>query len=80
MNNGNWNNGTMTTRGYKIIKHQYEKITKLKHETKQLKNRINHLKPVWCFGDKLMKNTTLGRKADGTIDAMPDWWANETMV
>jgi len=35
---------------------------------------------MWRFGDKLMKNTGLGRKANGTIDATPDWWQNEAMV
>jgi hypothetical protein len=80
MNVENWNAGTMTTRGYNIIKRQFEKITKLKHTRKQLKNRVNHLKPVYHFGDKLIKNTGLGRKADGIIDATPEWWKNELKV
>ena len=70
----------MTTRGLNIIKSQYVKITNLRHNRKQLKKRINHLKPVWRFGDKLMKNTELGRKSDGTIDVTPEWWKNELKV
>ena len=70
----------MTTRGLNIIKSQYEKITNLRHSRKQLKNRVNHLKPMWRFGDKLMKNIGLGRRADGTIDATPDWWKRELKV
>jgi hypothetical protein len=27
-----------------------------------------------------MKNTGLGYKADGTIDATPEWWKNELKV
>ena len=70
----------MTTRGLNIIKSQHEKITKLKHSRKQLKNRVNHLKPMWRFGDKLMKNIGLGRRSDGTIDATTEWWKNELKV
>ena len=70
----------MTTRGLNIIKSQYEKITNLRHSRKQLKNRINHLKPKWRFRDRLIKNTGLGRKADGTIDATPEWWKENTKV
>lgn len=66
----------MTTRGY----NKYEKLTKLKHATKQLKNRINNLKPMYRFGDKLMKNTGLGHRPDGTIDATPEWWSEITKV
>jgi hypothetical protein len=80
MNNGNWRNGTMTTRGYNIIRRKYEKLTNLKHDTKQLKNRINNLKPVRQFGARLIKNTGLGLKADGTIDATPEWWKENTKV
>ena len=80
MNVENCNQGTMTTRGLNIIKSQYVKITNLRHNRKQLKNRINHLKPVWRFGDKLMNNTGLGRKSNGTIDATPEWWKNELKV
>jgi len=80
MNVENCNQGTMTTRGLNIIKSQYVKITNLRHNRKQLKKRINHLKPVWRFGDKLMKNTELGRKSDGTIDVTPEWWKNELKV
>ena len=70
----------MTTRGLNIIKSKYEKIIKLRHSRKQLKNRVNHLNPMWHFGDKLMKNTGLDRKVDGTIDATPEWWKNELKV
>jgi len=27
-----------------------------------------------------MKNTWLGRKSNGTIDATPEWWKNELKV
>ena len=70
----------MTTRGLNIIKSKYEKIIKLRHSRKQLKNRVNRLKPMWHFGDKLMKNTGLGHRSDGTIDATPEWWKNELKV
>jgi len=80
MRKGNWNNGTMTTRGYNEIRKKYYHITNLWHDTKCMKNRVKNCKTMYQFWLKLNKNTGLGQKPDGTIDASPEWWTNNTKV
>lgn len=80
MRKGNWNNGTMTSRGYIEIRKKYYHITNLWHDTKCMKNRVKNCKTMYLFWLKLNKDTGLGRKSDGTIDATPEWWKENTKV
>jgi len=80
MRKENWNKGTMTTRGYNKIRKKYYHITNLWHDTKCMKNRVKNCKTMYQFWLKLNQNTGLGRKPDGTIDASPEWWTNNTKV
>jgi len=72
--------GTMTTRGYNEIRKKYYHITNLWHDTKCMKNRVKNCKTMYQFWLKLNQNTGLGQKPDGTIDASPEWWTNNTKV
>lgn len=80
MRKGNWNNGTMTRRGYNEIRKKFFKLTGLWHDNKCLKNRVKNCKTMYLFWKKLQEATGLGRRADGTVVASNEWWAKNTKV
>lgn len=69
INLGNCIKGCMSARGYKVIINKYYFATHLRHDKKQISNRIRQLKQYWNFIKNLQNNTGLGHKEDGTIDA-----------
>nr|XP_034592111.1 uncharacterized protein LOC117853942 [Setaria viridis] len=75
---GNCHKGTMSTRGFKIVVDKFSKITGLKHDKGQLRNRINQLKILYGFWKKLQTRSGLGRRADGTVTASDWWWKQNT--
>lgn len=62
------------------MRKKYYHITNLWHDTKCMKNRVTNLKTMYVFWLKLNKDTGLGRKPDGTIDATPGWWKKNAKV
>lgn len=74
----NTNNGTMTRRGYGALQVNYEQKTGLRHDLKQLKNRYGQLKQMYTFYKWANTQTTIGRLANGGIDAPISWWEKNT--
>ncbi|GJN04601.1 hypothetical protein PR202_ga22164 [Eleusine coracana subsp. coracana] len=75
---GNYNKGTMTARGYKLIAEKYHLATNLLHERKQFANRIRQLKGMFNFIKELYTRSGLGRHENGWPNATEDWWEDET--
>nr|XP_034580886.1 uncharacterized protein LOC117844243 [Setaria viridis] len=68
----------MSARGYKIIQEKYYLQTGLKHERRQLRNRIGGLKILYVFWKSLWTNSGLGRDSDGNVVASEEWWDTNT--
>lgn len=70
----------MSARGYKIIEEKYYLKTGLKHDRRQLRNRLSGLKTLYYFWKALWTNSGLGRDADGNVTASDQWWEDNTKV
>jgi hypothetical protein len=77
---GNCLNGTMTTRGYNLIKEEFFSKTGLRHDTKQFKNRWTQCKALYSFWLFLNNQSGLGRRADGVVIASDSFWKTHTEV
>ncbi|XP_072147984.1 uncharacterized protein [Setaria viridis] len=75
---GNYNKGTMTVRGYKLVIEKYHYATNLRHDRKQITNRIRQLKQMYRFIKDLHINSDLGRDENGWPTEYLKWWEDAT--
>ncbi|XP_034594582.1 uncharacterized protein [Setaria viridis] len=68
----------MSAKGYKIIEEKYYLQTGLKHERRQLRNRLGGLKTLYTFWKALWTNSGLGKDSDGNVVASDEWWEENT--
>jgi hypothetical protein len=70
----------MTSTGYKMIIEKYQCTTNLKHDRKQLSNRIRQFKGMYMFIKDLHTDSGLGRDENGWPTASLQWWEDATKV
>ena len=80
INKSNCVKGTMSKTGMREVIGRYFAATNLVHDRVQIANRIRQLKGLWQFIQRLLNDTGLGRRDDGTIDTTDQWWEDNTKV
>ncbi|KAG0532576.1 hypothetical protein BDA96_04G119100 [Sorghum bicolor] len=75
--NGNYNNGVMSSAGWKDIKHKYFLATGLVHEREQFNSKVQELKAEWRLCNSLRKSSGLGGSGYN-VYADDDWWEKES--
>ena len=80
INKGNCVKGTMNKIGMREVIGRYFAATNLVHDRVLIANWIRQLKGLWQFVQRLRNDTGLGRRDDGTTDAIDQWWEDNTKV
>nr|XP_034598329.1 uncharacterized protein LOC117859233 [Setaria viridis] len=75
---GNYIKGTMTARGYKLVIEKYYCGSGLRHDRKQISNRIRQLKGMYQFIKDIHSDSGLGRDENGWPTATLEWWETAT--
>ncbi|KAG0532660.1 hypothetical protein BDA96_04G126500, partial [Sorghum bicolor] len=75
--NGNYNNGVMSSAGWKDIKHKYFLATGLVHEREQFNSKVQEPKAEWRLCNSLRKSSGLGGSGYN-VYANDDWWEKES--
>ena len=80
MHLGNWSNGTLKRRGYKLLIQNYEKATGLRHRQKQMSNRALQLKNIYIVRKILLARTGVGRNKRHGFKASKRFWEEQSQV
>ncbi|KAG2643931.1 hypothetical protein PVAP13_2KG367700, partial [Panicum virgatum] len=72
---GNCPNGVWTTRGYQNLKTKFFQRARLRHSSKQIKNKMNQLKKWYVAWVWLGTKTGKGIAENGDYVAPASWWA-----
>ncbi|CAO2208160.1 unnamed protein product [Urochloa humidicola] len=75
--NGTFFGGQMQNRGYVEMCSRFHQLTGLRHEPRQLRNRMSGLKTLFMFWKKMMKQSGGGFK-NGMPVLSKKWWAEAT--
>jgi hypothetical protein len=70
----------MNKEGWKDIIERYYATTNLVHNREQFASRLRQLKGLSGFINKLCKDSSLGRREDGSVLATDEWWKANTKV
>ena len=70
----------MTARGYKLVIEKYYCGSGLRHDRKQISNRIRQLKGMYQFIKDIHSDSGLGRDENGWPTATLEWWETATKV
>ena len=77
---GNWSNGSMKSRGYKLLIQNYEKATGLRHHRKQMANRALQLKNIYIVRKILVAKSGVGRNKRHGFKASKRFWDEQSKV
>lgn len=72
--------GVLTRTGYANVIDSYHRAIGLRHDKKQLSNKIRNLRWQAGFIRRLNNDSGLGHNEDGSVNASDDWWERNTQV